>query len=173
LQRQPTTQNKGAGKVVEISTFLMTAGTLLTAVFTGGTMWLKMQENKLAVIPSGDGTFLLSNPSQRTVVVRDLVAEEGTLWTCLTPEAYNPTWGDGGKKVISLNMQMPPFSEELFHEGICSQGQRCMVKGKVRRVHWHQPWFVDVVLYPGTALHSPKTKRRKNQHKAGGEKKDG
>ena len=142
---------------MDVGTFLMTIGTLLTAVFTGGTMWLKIQESKVTVIPVADGDFLLSNNSPRTVVVRKIVAGRGTVWAHIASDHGRSVWGDSESKMKNVELYLPPYSEKRLNYGVCSQGQRYVVKGKVRRVHWHQPSFVDIVLYPDSPLTKDET----------------
>jgi hypothetical protein len=143
---------KRSRKFMEISTVLITAGTLLTAVFTGGAMWLKIQESQVAIIPDECGGFLLSNNSPRTVVVRNFVAKGGTLWTVVGFNSGVAVWGDSGDKSKNIRLHLEPYSEKYMSDGICKLGNRRMVRGKARRVHWHQPWFVDIVLHPGPPI---------------------
>lgn len=131
-----------------MDSYIAALGTALTAVFTGVIMWHTLIQHTVRVTSFPDGSFTVYNPKGHTVVIRDLVVGEGTLWNCVTGDKGRPEWGDSGETRIAINRAIAPGGEERFHQGIYLNGQRRSVIGKGKRIALLQPSPVDIVLYP-------------------------
>ncbi len=128
-----------------------TLGTTLTAVFTGVMMWINLMQNKVLVTPMPNGGFTVSNPNGYTIVIRSLIARQGTLRTHVM-DMGSVVWGNYGKTSVTANQEIGPYSEHFFDGGIYMNGNRRWVVGKARRCKLLQNSHMDIILQPGEAL---------------------
>ena len=136
-----------------MNTFLsvMTAlGALLTAVFTGGLMWLQMQERRVSIIEDGEDAFIVSNHSRHSVVVRDFVAKGGSLWATggKPSEVALLKKKDTGAQRVACGMRIKPGEEKRLTEALMIDGKKVAFTVIPRRVRPFRPGLIDLVLRP-------------------------